>query len=44
MVYSFDRKSKGIEKLDEIGKEGQILDVPIGAVVDKNMVLKFGVG
>ena len=44
VVYSFDCKSKCIEKLDEIGTEDQILDVPVGIVADNNMVLKVGVG
>ncbi len=42
-VYLFDKSSNFIDKLGEIGS-GQVYDLPVQAVANNNMVLKFGAG
>lgn len=44
MIYAYDESAQTQEKLGEIGRGNDLLDVPIDVVADRNMVLKFGVG
>ena len=46
VVYSYNTSnpSEFPEKLDEIGRDDPLFDVPIDVVAGKSMVLKFGVG